>query len=83
MSVRTAHDCMTAVGIFGGLQAASNPNDPGSIAVSIGGATDLDITLVESEVRKVLTALHGTKDEANSGRASDTPDTPDKGGVRS
>lgn len=54
-------------------RAASNPNDPGSIAVSIG-ATDLDITLVDNEVRKVLAALHGSKDEAYAGRTSDTPD---------
>lgn len=54
-------------------RAASNPNDPGSIAVSIG-ATDLDITLVDNEVRKVLAALHGTKDEAYAGRTNDTAD---------
>lgn len=54
-------------------RAASNPNDPESIAVSIG-ATDLDITLVDNEVRKVLAALHGTKDEAYAGRTNDTPE---------
>lgn len=52
---------------------ASNPNDPASIAVSLG-ATDLDITLVDNEVRKVLAALHGNKDDTYAGRTNDTPD---------
>lgn len=52
---------------------ASSPNDPASIAVSLG-ATDLDITLVDNEVRKVLAALHGSKDDTYAGRTNDTPE---------
>lgn len=54
-------------------RAASNPDDPGSIAVSIG-ATDLDITLVDNEVRKVLAALHGGREDTYAGRTNDTPE---------
>lgn len=52
-------------------RVASRPEDAESIAVSLG-ATDLDIELVDNEVRRALAAIHGTKKETYAGRTNET-----------
>lgn len=53
-------------------RVVSRPDDPASIAVSLG-ATELDISLVDNEVRRVLAALHGNKKETYAGRSNESP----------
>lgn len=53
-------------------RVVSRPDDPASIAVSLG-ATELDISLVDNEVRRVLAALHGSKKETYAGRSNESP----------
>ncbi|CAN0492224.1 unnamed protein product, partial [Ectocarpus sp. 12 AP-2014] len=52
-------------------RVASRPEDAESIAVSLG-ATELDIELVDNEVRRALAAIHGTKKETYAGRTNET-----------
>ncbi|CAB1106835.1 unnamed protein product [Ectocarpus sp. CCAP 1310/34] len=52
-------------------RVASGAKDAESIAVSLG-ATDLDIELVDNEVRRALAAIHGTKKETYAGRTNET-----------